>query len=92
MKFIGVGTVWDKEKQKVLCEFEGMRYDSAGNLVKGSFETNDSAIIAKLLEAGYKPEGGPMTQVTEVPKSEPEPEVSEVKEDKPKAGRKPKAE
>lgn len=55
MTFKGTGVVWDNEKNKALCEFEGGHYDPKGNYILGEFKTDDPAIIKKLEAAGYKP-------------------------------------
>jgi len=44
MKYKGHGIVWDKSKDKVLCEFEN-----------GFIETEDKAIIETLNKLGYEP-------------------------------------
>ena len=46
MKFYGTGSVWDGAKNKNLCSF-----------VNGIYETEDQAIISKLVEIGFKYEG-----------------------------------
>lgn len=47
MIFFGTGYVWDKQNNKMLCQFKG-----------GQFETEDSHAIKVLQELGYKSEYG----------------------------------
>lgn len=42
MKFYGIGKVWDKEKETILCEF-----------IDGELETKDQRIIKILKEIGF---------------------------------------
>lgn len=48
MKFLGTGIVWDKDNDRMLCEFKktGLR--------QGELETFDKNLIKKLKELGYK--------------------------------------
>lgn len=43
MKFYGIGKVWDKEKETVLCEF-----------IDGELETTNQRVIKILKEIGFK--------------------------------------
>jgi hypothetical protein len=43
MKFYGVGAVWDKDNEKVLCVF-----------TNGELDTDDNDIISKLVALGYR--------------------------------------
>ena len=45
--FKGNGIVWDKDKEKTLCKFEGGHYDNSVWL-EGEFTTDDPGIIEKL--------------------------------------------
>ena len=45
--FKGNGIVWDKDKEKTLCKFEGGHYENSVWL-EGEFTTDDPGIIEKL--------------------------------------------
>lgn len=79
--FKGTGVVWDNEKNKPLCEFEGGHYDPKGNYEPGEFKTDNEEIIRKLEAAGYKP-----VQVV----VEPVAEIAESAKDAPKEDKKAK--
>ena len=46
MKFYGVGGVWDKDNDKMLCNF-----------VNGELETDDNDVISKLVALNYRHDG-----------------------------------
>lgn len=56
MTFYGIGGVWDKENDKILCRF-----------VDGEFQTEDKRVIKILTELGYKSDSV-APNVSEAPK------------------------